>query len=393
MKFQLHPRGVSRLHLGILALLLLICLTLIFYSPSVFAVGDPKSYPNNKFGVHILFTPELEDAAKLVNSSGGDWGYVTIPIQAGDKDLVKWQNFMDSAKQNHIIPILRLSTEGDYFTNSNWRKPNFTDILDFANFLDSLNWPIINRYVVIFNEPNRNDEWGGDANASEYAQILAYASEAFKAKNNNFFIISAGLDNASDNNQYTFMQEMYNAVPNVFSQIDAIGSHAYPNPGFEQPPWVISRKSISSFSYEKRLADILAGKDLPVFITETGWSSNSITKLLIGRYFKEAFTDVWSDKSIVAVTPFLFNAGAGPFAQFSLINTNGDKNEIYNSIKDFPKIKGTPKFPLSDNNDTKNSTKEILPIKDFSDFKEFDNSGVINSVDAAVELVRWILRV
>jgi hypothetical protein len=252
---------------------------------------------------------------------------------------------------------------------------------------------MINRYIVIFNEPNRNDEWGGDANPWEYAQILSYAVDVFKSQNDNFFIISAGFDNASENNQYTFMQEMYSAMPDVFYKIDAIGSHSYPNPGFRQPPWVLTAKSISSFIYENKLAELLGGKKLPIFITETGWSSNYISKPQIGQYFVQAFDSVWSNNNIVSVTPFLLNAGAGPFTQFSLISSNGDGNDVYNAIKNIPKVKGNPKLTLPRNTFIKNLNAETLPTKDFSNYKEFDNIDVINKVDTAVELVRWILRV
>lgn len=364
----------------------------IYFLPKGYATEDPKSFPNNKFGVHILFPSELGDAAKFVNSSGGDWGYVTIPIQAGDKDLLKWQQFMDDAKRLHVTPIIRLSTEGDYFTTHVWRKPEYPDVLDFANFLNSLDWPVKNRYIVIFNEVNRDDEWGGAASASEYAQVLSYAVEAFKAENSDFFIISAGLDNASENSEYIFMQEMHVAVPNVFNKIDGIGSHSYPNPGFEQPPSVLTKKSISSFIYERQLAELLGDKKLPVFITETGWSSNKISKPKIASYFTEAFNSVWSSNDVVAVTPFLFNAGTEPFAQFSLINNNGEKNEIYNAIKDIPKIKGNPtqsKMTIVDKHDL---IATILPTKDFTNHKQFDSSEAKSKVSVAVELVRWLLR-
>src|SRR5437899_511269 len=76
-------------------------LQLLFGSLPVYASDDPLAVPNNKFGIHILFQHELTQAAKLVNTNGGDWGYVIIPIQAGDRDIVKWQSFMDEAKLLH----------------------------------------------------------------------------------------------------------------------------------------------------------------------------------------------------------------------------------------------------------------------------------------------------
>src|SRR5690348_16250176 len=153
----------------LLFLISIMVFTLLFTANPAFAIEDPRASPNNKAGIHILFTSELNQAAKLVNSNGGDWGYVTIPIQVGDSNLKKWQDFMNTCKSLHLIPIIRLSTEGDYFNTSSWRVPDYSDILDFANFLNSLTWPVENRYIVVFNEVNRGDEWGGTPDPTDYA--------------------------------------------------------------------------------------------------------------------------------------------------------------------------------------------------------------------------------
>lgn len=327
--------------------LLFLLLFTIFFRSSVFATEDPRIFPNNKIGIHILFPSEIEEAAKLVNSNGGDWGYVTIPIQAGDKDIMKWQKFMDQAKKHHVTPLIRLASEGDYFNTKVWRKPTDLDILDFANFLDSLEWPIKNRYVIVFNEPNRSDEWGGEANPSEYAKILSYGVTVFKSKNQDFFIISAGMDNAAENtnlafNQYTFLKEMEKAVPGIFYQVDGLGSHSYPNPGFSQPPARQDKRSIASFRFEKTLIDSLGARNQPIFITETGWSKKTVTESLIENYYKEAFENVWNDPDIAAVTPFLLRAHAGPFTFFSFLNADGSKTADYLGIESIEKIKGEP---------------------------------------------------
>lgn len=317
------------------------------FPKSSFAFENPLSVPNNKFGIHILFPSEIGEAAKLVNSSGGDWGYVVIPIQSKDKDLDKWQKFMDEAKEFHVIPIIRLATEGDYFNTSVWAKPTFEDVLDFANFLTSLDWPTKNKYVVIFNEPNRSDEWVGQTNPGEYAQILNYAVEVFKSRSEDYFIISAGLDNAASNltgqsiNEYDFIEKMNDEVPGIFGLIDGLGSHSYPNPGFRQPPSVFTAKSIYSFFYEKKLVYRLSGKNLPVFITETGWSKDYVSESEIASYYINAFRNVWSDEDIVTVSPFLLQAGDGPFSQFSL-TTSWGKSKIYEAIEKMHKIRGKP---------------------------------------------------
>src|SRR5205085_1440385 len=89
--------------IGSIVIIVFVCYFL--YVPSAQATQNPLAVPNNKFGVHILFPDEISDAAKLIDSNGGDYGYVTIPIQSNDRDITKWQNFMDQAKKLHVIPL------------------------------------------------------------------------------------------------------------------------------------------------------------------------------------------------------------------------------------------------------------------------------------------------
>src|SRR5690606_16834868 len=97
---------------------------------------------------------------------------------------------------------IRLSTEPLHSNTSVWRKPNEADMIDFANFLNSLEWPIENRYIIVLNEVNRFDEWGGEPpNPKRYAELLSFASDVFKRRNENFYIIMAGMDNASPNDR------------------------------------------------------------------------------------------------------------------------------------------------------------------------------------------------
>jgi len=370
----------------------LLLLTSLF-TKAAFAIENPLERANNKIGVHILFPAEIVDAAKLVNANGGDWGYVTIPIQAGDKDLQKWQDFMNQAAKLHIIPLIRLATEGDYFNTQVWRKPDYADVLDFANFLNSLEWPTKNRYIIVFNEVNRGNEWGGKPNPTEYANILSYAVTAFKSKNQDFFIISSGMDNAAANsstamNEYAYFQQMSIVVPGIFNQIDGIASHSYPNPGFSVPPWISTSESIASFRFEKSLTDNLSTKQLPVFITETGWSRDALSDSSIAEYFKNALTSTWQDESIVAITPFLLKAGAGQFHEFSFMNNDGSANDIFKAIQSFPKVKGRPHIiPIVLAASTENT--KSLPVKSFS--REEDKAIPIVVSNSIKSALKWFL--
>lgn len=362
----------------------------------VLAVQNPLSVPNNKFGVHILFSSELDRAAELVNSSGGQWGYVIIPIQAGDRDLEKWQGFMDKAKELHVIPILRLATEGDYFNTKVWRAPNDSDVLDFSNFLNSLTWPTKNRYIIAFNEPNRGDEWGGAASPPEYANILSYTVSVFKSKSPDFFIISAGLDNAAANDgknafdEFYFLKAMNEAVPGIFNQIDGLSSHSYPNPAFSQPPNQ-KPQGVSSFKFERALARELGARDLPIFITETGWSKDRVSDYIISLYYKDIFTSIWADSGIVAITPFLLSANAGPFMAFSLIQSDGTETAQYKVLKSLPKINGAPILPELQITALESASKRVLGTRNFSNHKTNLESS-FSEINTFKGLLKWLLK-
>lgn len=355
----------------ILFLLSLVFFVLI-YCGNVYAVYDPLSRPNNFFGIHILFPTELTKARELVNSQGGDWGYVTIPIQVGDKDLDKWQSFMVSAYTSHLIPILRLATESDYKESGVWRKPTESDVLDFANFLSSLYWPTKNRYILFFNEPNRFDEWGGEApNPEEYASLIDYAIDVFKSKSNDFFMIMGGLDNAAPNekgkfmNVFDYLRQMGLVRSTVFNRLDGFASHSYPNPNFSQDTNSDRRMGIASYRYEYDIISSFTSLKKPIFITETGWNSKVLGEDTIGTYYKRAFEDVWkkdSDK-IAAITPFLLESQNGQFDKFSFIKSAGLTSyarvfESISKVKGDPDLNPPPPQP-------KNPIQAVLGIRDF----------------------------
>lgn len=373
----------------IFALTLSLILMLKFGANEINAIYDPLSVPNNKFGIHLLFPEELSKAKELVNSKNGEWGYVVIPIQAGDKDLIKWQKFMDECRKLKLIPLVRLSTEGDYFDKSTWRKPTDADVVDFANFLNSLEWPTKNRYIIVFNEVNRADEWNGEANPAEYANILSYAVSVFKSKNPDFFIIQSGMDNASITgggtySQYDFFRGMNDAVPGIFNQIDGHSSHSYPNPAFSQPPEVNTITSTHSFMHELQLIESMSNKKLPVFITETGWDQEVIGEKETAEYFKTAFSSVWNKENIVTVAPFLLHSGPGPFQKFSFLNDNGEKNEVFKAIQSIDKTRGKPKL---------NPAKKVLGEHKETDIPviKFEAPQNEEKEERAKSLVRWIL--
>lgn len=313
-------------------------LGLIFASCNSSYAYDPLSVPNNQVGVHILDTQEIDQAAKLVNSSGGDWGYITIPIRIDDRDSEKWTKFFQKAKLLHVIPILRIST---YAIGDNWATPTPYDLVDFANFLNTMPWPVQNRYIILFNEVNRANEWGRKTDPAEYAALLINAKEIFKSRSADFYILSAGLDMSSPNSSSSidalaYYRLMTQYFPDWYNSIDGISVHAYPNPGYSSSVYSTTRFGIKSYAHELNYLSSLGFNPKPIFISETGWPHDS-------PFYTAAFTQVWkTTPSIVAITPFLLYAGGEDFGRFSLLDSNLNPKGSYYEIYRLPKIAGAP---------------------------------------------------
>ncbi len=342
---------------GILILVLSLVAN-IFIARPVQAIYDPLSVPNNKYGIHIVDPSDIANVATLVNSSDGLWGYVTLVISEGDRNTEWWSKHFSLLKRLHLIPIVRLAT---YTEGSGWVKPKKEDASEWVRFLKDLPWPTKNRYVIPFNEPNHAGEWGGSVSPEEYADIFIAFANALKEESGDFFILPAGLDASAPNGLTTMDEETYvrrviAAKPEFLDLLDGWTSHSYPNPGFSGSPYASGRGTLRTYEWELTLLKNLGlKKDLPVFITETGWAhtgfdwkSRLLSPETVASYITIASKTVWNDPRIAAVTPFLFQYQQPLFAMFSwLIPGNREPYPFYLAYQSIPKVSGDPNLPPS----------------------------------------------
>lgn len=338
---------------------ILICLIsaislLLILPKSAIAYEDPLNFPNNHFGIHIFDENDLEKAAELVNGNGGEWGYITLVIREDERQIDRWQEALDNMKKLKLIPIVRLATINQ---NGIWQKPNSSEAKNWAEFLNALSWPVQNRYIILFNEPNHAKEWGGQVNPEEYATIAKTYWQEIKKADENFFVLPAALDLAAPNGETTlspeeFYKRMHETNPLIFTIFDGINSHSYPNPAFSAPPEETGKTSIQGFKWEiSFLKDFDLYPNLPIFITETGWSKENLSSEKIAEYYKKALEVAWNDNRIVAITPFILNYESYPFNDFSWIKKDDKSEPFYDLIKNHEKISGKPPV-LNEKNST-----------------------------------------
>ena len=282
---------------------------------------------NNKFGIHLAqpSDTDIERARELVNGDTGSWGYVTLVVHADDKDVTKWQDIFDKLRARRLIPIIRLATTP---IGENWERAKNEDAKNWANFLNKLNWVVKKRYIILFNEPNHATEWGGEVDVDSYADVAFEFAKVLKTSNEDNFVMMAGLDVSAPESKPNYMDavnffELTIArigADNFNKYFDGLSSHSYPNPGFSGSAFGSGRGSIKTYEWELGVLGSLGIKDLPVFITETGWNGDVLSRSQIAENFRYAYEQVWLlDSRVVAVTPFVLNYQGEPFLKFSWV--------------------------------------------------------------------------
>ena len=330
--------------------LLLLLLSFLFLSTRPILASDNK----NIFGLHLSQTSDLSSASKIINSQGGDWGWSTVVIRQDLLNHQQWQDFFDQCRLLHIIPIIRLST---LMENNYWKTPEYSDIDSLTEFLNSLNWPTQDQHIILFNEINHAQEWGGQININDYTDKSIYIIQKLKKLNPNFKVLSSGLDLAAPDKLPDFIsaetvyQQIYQYNPQYFELIDGIASHSYPNHGYIGKPTETGQHSIFGYQWELDfLKSLGVSKTYPIFITETGWphregesnDNNFYTAKTSAEFLISAYQLWQTDPQIEAVTPFIYNFPYPPFDHFSWVDKIGQIYPDYQQLIDLPKNKNTP---------------------------------------------------
>ena len=313
---------------------LLLFLTFFYITPKhIQATNDER------LGIHILSVTEIDEAIKLLKTkeNKNDWNYVTVLLTLDDLNKEdEWVRFMKRCRKYHIVPIVRLATKA---RGKNWIRPNRKNLVDMIDFLGDLKWPSKDKIIIVFNEVNHAEEWGGEINPQNYASTLRFVSNWARTEMKEFIILPAALDLDAPNGTNTmeafaYLDKLYDYDKEIFTYIDAWNSHSYPNPGFVSSPRRNGKNSMKGFIRE---LDYLRGKtnrDYKVFITETGWKLSYKTEPWLENYYTYCMQHIWSHYQVVAVTPFVLKGSPGPFSSFSFLDEQSKPTAHYEAFLD-----------------------------------------------------------
>lgn len=312
-------RGIRIIWIALIIFIMgVVLLTLLETRAQTDAVSTPDATPSAMMGVHLLLDDGRQQwpidlwhthmayAAQALPAGG----FVVQLIRDDDFDIAKWQAFMDWCADYDLTPVIRMATTYDR-DNAYWRVPQadsdggYTAWANrFAEFLGALQWPTDTQYVIVLNEVNQGDEWGGKPDAAAYARLQMDVSAALRQHLPNPRILNAALSLYAPhtgslpfpNSQHhfvdanTFLDAIIAAQPDFFEAVDIWNSHVYPA-DFTAPPWQqtygfdfmhdavdttqpppngIYNRGINGYEWELWKLDRF-GVQKPVFISELGW--------------------------------------------------------------------------------------------------------------------------
>jgi hypothetical protein len=158
--------------------------------------------------------------------------------------------------------------------------------------------------------------------------------------------------------EFDYMEKMNKKVPGIFEKLDGWASHSYPQPNFSGDPNTVGRSGIRAYEEELKFLkeNLKVNKELPVFITETGWAHaegnvynpSYLPEKDVTENLKTAYEKYWlKDTRVRAVTPFTIKYNP-PFDHFSWVNEDNVPYLHYEVIKSLPKVKGEPPYLMKE---------------------------------------------
>jgi hypothetical protein len=155
----------------------------------------------------------------------------------------------------------------------------------------------------VWNEENAKVYWH-PATAGEYADLYAATRKAIHQVDDASRVVVGGLagaDNGSVQAPADFLREMYDHRPDLKSAVDAVGFHPYAR----EPQGVYTK--VAQF---RRDLDAIAGPDVPIELTEIGWTTFDTSEQNRADFLREvAATLPRTDCGVERVTAY---AWVGP---------------------------------------------------------------------------------
>jgi len=265
-----------------------------------------------------------------------------------------WVEFVQACYDRDLIPVVRL--QGEY-EGPYWAKPPQTASGDYGEIARAFARVVAGLprqdghllLVEIWNEPNLDIEWGGEANPIEYAQFLVEVAAALRALNDpRIILLNGALSPGGDYDRLAFIDKMA-TVPGALDAFDVWASHPYP--GNHPPEYNIHdgtaplypELTIDSYLLELERLAAHGRTGVQVLLTETGYALGQNNFVFQGYppieeanradYISRAFADHWSRwPEVLGVCPYELVDPSGAWAMWDWLYPSGQRHLQYDAV-------------------------------------------------------------
>lgn len=334
-----------------------------FLAPRTFPsprLGPPQTVTtrNPKIGVHLRLSGTSDEAAlteqlSQVREMGGLWVVDLFPwayVQPRGPRSFDWRGadlMVAHARQQGIEVVARLDivpewARPDDATDRQIDRQHYADFARYAaafaaRYRDDV------RYLVLWNEPNLNFEWGSrPPDPGAYAALLKVVVPAVKAANPQIQIAAGALSPGPSvpgirMDDLQFLRGMLDAG----APFDVLAVHAY---GGREPADAAPHPDRVNFRRIELYRDVLAefGQRAPMIVTEGGWNdhprwSGAVTPAERLRWTVAAYEQSLAQDDLLAVCLWQFRAPIthGYQDNYSFVAADGTPKAIYWAVREY----------------------------------------------------------
>jgi polysaccharide biosynthesis protein PslG len=232
---------------------------------------------------------ERDQTAAGVKTLGAKWMRLTLAwhdvetAKGAYKNLGRYDDAFARAVNSGAKIVVTVYTAPKWASGTGERESPPQNPADYADFIRfaATRWGDKVDAWEIWNEQNLKTFWSTGPDAAAYARLLKAAYPAVKGADPSALVVFGG----TAYNDYWYVSRAYKEIPNLGDYYDVMATHPYPRPANSAPEKVwyepgtsstIATRAFAGYR-EVRRTMLSRGDDKPIWFTEFGWSSNTVS--------------------------------------------------------------------------------------------------------------------
>ena len=264
-----------------------------------------------------------------------------------------WKEFVSKAYDLGLTPVVRLAGPK---VPSHWIKPKPDADGRYASWAHAFMKVVEGLprrdghylYVQVWNEPNLDEEWEGQANPTEYGRFLVDSYNAIRSLGDPRIIVLNGpLSPGGGYDYLDFVEDMLDREPDALWAFDVWASHPYP--GNRPPEYNFhdgtagdDRAAIDLYQHELEILAQHGRSGVKVLLTETGYALFNLYDVVYpaineanrADYIRRAFRDYWSRwPEVIGVCPYELVDPEGQWWVWDWLPSDGQSHQQYDAVR------------------------------------------------------------